>query len=221
MNQLLSSYFKTMKLSKLTRGALYVALLGLASAGLSTHAQSLWKDEASRSMVSDKRAAGVGDILTIIVQESNTASKDNSTQTSKQSGIDAAIQAFLYSPEASGLLTKKGQMPQIKLDAKQNFSGGGKINNNEKVTARIAVRVMDLLPNGNLVIEGTRQISFAGESQDAVLRGVVRKEDIAANNTIFSYNIADASIKYVSKGTVSDNQRKGWFTKIWEKVTPF
>mgnify|MGYP002387656397 CR=1 FL=1 len=221
MNQLLSSYFKTMKLSKLTRGALYVALLGLASAGLSTHAQSLWKDEASRSMVSDKRAAGVGDILTIIVQESNTASKDNSTQTSKQSGIDAAIQAFLYSPEASGLLTKKGQMPQIKLDAKQNFSGGGKINNNEKVTARIAVRVMDLLPNGNLVIEGTRQISFAGESQDAVLRGVVRKEDIAANNTIFSYNIADATIKYVSKGTVSDNQRKGWFTKIWEKVTPF
>jgi flagellar L-ring protein precursor FlgH len=210
-----------MKLSKLTRRALCVALLGLASAGLSTHAQSLWKDEASRSMVSDKRAAGVGDILTIIVQESNTASKDNSTQTSKQSGIDAAIQAFLYSPEASGLLTKKGQMPQIKLDAKQNFSGGGKINNNEKVTARIAVRVMDLLPNGNLVIEGTRQISFAGESQDAVLRGVVRKEDIAANNTIFSYNIADATIKYVSKGTVSDNQRKGWFTKIWEKVTPF
>ncbi|MGN6385675.1 MAG: flagellar basal body L-ring protein FlgH [Verrucomicrobiota bacterium] len=210
-----------MKLSKLTRGAVCVALLGLASAGLSTHAQSLWKDEASRSMVSDKRAAGVGDILTIMVQESNTASKDNSTQTSKQSGIDAAIQAFLYSPEASGLLTKKSQMPQIKLDAKQNFSGGGKINNNEKVTARIAVRVMDLLPNGNLVIEGTRQISFAGESQDAVLRGVVRKEDIAANNTIFSYNIADATIKYVSKGTVSDNQRKGWFTKIWEKVTPF
>jgi flagellar L-ring protein precursor FlgH len=184
-------------------------------------AQSLWKDDASHSMVSDKRAADVGDILTIMVQENNTASKDNSTQTSKQTGIDAAIQAFLYSPEASGLLTKKGQMPSIKLNAQQNFTGGGKINNNEKVTARIAVRVIDKLPNGNLVIEGTRQIAFSGESQDAILRGVVRQEDIAANNTIFSYNVADATIKYVSKGTVSDNQRKGWFMKIWEKITPF
>jgi flagellar L-ring protein FlgH len=71
------------------------------------------------------------------------------------------------------------------------------------------------------VIEGTRQIAFSGETQDAVLRGVVRVEDIAANNTVFSYNIADATIKYISKGTVSDNQRKGWFTKVWEKVTPF
>lgn len=198
-----------------------IACIGLSLGLLSSTAQSLWKEDASRSMVSDKRAASVGDILTIMVQENNTASKDNSTQTSKQTGIDAAIQAFLYSPAASGLLTKNGQMPSLKLDAKQNFSGGGKINNNEKVTARIAVRVIDLLPNGNLVIEGTRQISFSGESQDAILRGVVRKEDIAANNTIFSYNIADATIKYVSKGTVSDNQRKGWFMKIWEKVTPF
>jgi len=103
----------------------------------------------------------------------------------------------------------------------QDFAGSGKIANNEKVTARIAARVVDVLPNRNLVIEGTRQIAFSGESQDAVLRGVIRAEDITANNTIFSYNIADATIRYISKGTVSDNQRKGWFTKIWEKVTPF
>ncbi|MGZ8921392.1 MAG: flagellar basal body L-ring protein FlgH [Limisphaerales bacterium] len=49
----------------------------------------------------------------------------------------------------------------------------------------------------------------------------MRTEDIAANNTVFSYNVADATIKYISKGTVSDNQRKGWFTRVWEKVTPF
>jgi flagellar L-ring protein precursor FlgH len=188
---------------------------------IQAHAQSLWKENVSRSMISDKRAAAVGDILTIIVQENNTASKDNSTQTAKQSSIDAAIKTFLYSPEASGLLTHNGKMPALQTEAKQSFQGSGKISNNEKVTARIAVRVIDALPNGNLVIEGTRQIAFSGESQDAILRGVVRKEDIAANNTIFSYNIADATIKYVAKGTISDNTRKGWFTKIWEKVTPF
>jgi flagellar L-ring protein FlgH len=192
----------------------------VASAG-AIEAQSLWKPDASRSMVADKRAAAVGDILTIVVQENNSASKDQNTRTSKETGIDAAIQAFLYSPEASGLLTHRGKMPALKLNAKQNFEGGGKISNAERITARIAVRVIDVLPNGNLVIEGTRQTSFSGETQDAVLRGVVRKEDIAANNTVFSYNVADATIRYISKGTVSDNQRKGWFTKVWEKVTPF
>src|SRR5690606_37696506 len=160
-------------------------------------------------------------IVTIMVQENNTASKDSSTQTSKNSNINAAIEAFFYSPDASKLLTKNGKLPAVKLASKQDFAGAGKINNSERVTSRIAARVVDVLPNRNLVIEGTRQIAFSGETQDAILRGVVRTEDISANNTLFSYNIADATIKYVSKGTVSDNQRKGWFTKIWEKVTPF
>jgi flagellar L-ring protein precursor FlgH len=172
-------------------------------------------------MISDKRAAGVGDILTIVVQENNTASKDQNTQTSKQSSIDAAIKAFLYSPDASSLLTKKGKLPALQVNSKQDFTGGGSINNAEKITARIAVRVIDVLPNRNLVIEGTRQTAFSGETQDSILRGVVRQEDIAANNTVFSYNVADATIKYVSKGTITDNQRKGWFTKVWEKLTPF
>jgi len=83
------------------------------------------------------------------------------------------------------------------------------------------VRVTDVLPNGNLVLEGRRSTSFAGETQEAVLRGVVRVEDIAPNNTLYSYNIADATIKYVSTGTLTDNTRKGWFTRVWEKITPF
>ena len=199
-----------------------IAALFVCSAGIfSASGQSLWKDGAAQSMVADKRATNVGDILTIIVQENNTASKDQNTRTSKESGLNAAIETFLYSPDASKLLTHNGKMPAIKLNSKQNFEGGGRISNAEKVTARIAVRVIDVLPNRNLVIEGTRQIAFSGETQDAVLRGVVRSEDIAANNTVFSYNVADATIRYISKGTVTDNQRKGWFTKIWEKVTPF
>ena len=210
MNKRWQWYFRT----ALVAGFL-AALSGEATA------QSLWKKESSRSMVADKRATDVGDILTILVQENNTASKDQNTTTSKKTGIDAAIQAFLYSPEASGLLTHNGKMPAIQLNASQDFQGGGKISNAERVTARIAVRVIDVLPNNTLVIEGTKQIAFSGETQDAVLRGVVRSEDVAANNTVFSYNVADATIKYISKGTVTDNQRKGWFTKIWEKVTPF
>ena len=200
------------------RGVLFTALL-LSS--LSVPAQSLWKADSSRAIVADKRARAVGDIVTILVQENNTASKDNSTKTAKSSSVDASIAKFLYSPAASGLLTKGGNFPALNLSAKQDFDGGGKISNSEKITSKIAVRVVDVLPNGNLVLEGRRSTAFAGETQEAVLRGVVRAEDIAPNNTLYSYNIADATIKYVSSGTIADNQRKGWFTRVWEKVTPF
>jgi flagellar L-ring protein precursor FlgH len=182
---------------------------------------SLWKDETSKSMFADKRARAVGDIITIMVQENNTASKENSTQTSKSSSVDASLQTVLYSPAGSGFLTHNGQMPAMKFGGSQSFDGGGKINNTERMTARIAVKVVDVLPNGNMIIEGRRETLVSGEKQEAILRGTVRSEDVAANNTVFSYNVADASIKFIGKGTISDNQRKGWLQRIWEKVTPF
>jgi flagellar L-ring protein precursor FlgH len=184
-------------------------------------ADTLWQDGRSQPMVADKRATAVGDIISIVVQENSTASKDNSTKTAKSSGIDASISSFLYSPGASSFLTKNGQFPALKTSAKQDFDGGGKINNSEKILARIAVQVVDVLPNKNLVIEGRRLTSFSGETQEIILRGIVRPTDITPANTVFSYNIADAAIRFVSKGTVSDNQKKGWFTRVWDKITPF
>lgn len=201
-------------------GVVAAVALGIASLGVA-QAQSLWNEATSKSMFADKRAGSVGDILTIIVQENTSSAKENSTKTAKNTGLDAAINTFLYSPAASGLLTKGGQLPAMKMASKNTFDGGGQIQNSEKLTTRIAVRVIDVLPNGSLVLEGRRQTKIAGETTDAVLRGVVRSEDVMANNTVFSYNVADASIQYLSKGPVSDSQRKGWFTKIWDKVTPF
>jgi flagellar L-ring protein FlgH len=194
--------------------------LGLLASPTTMWADSLWTDSA-RPMFADKRGTSVGDILTIIIQESNSTSKDNNTKTSKKSGVDASISSFLYSPGASGLLTKGGSLPALKFDSKTDFDGGGAINNSEKIIARIAVRVIDVLPNRNLVIEGSRDTAFSGEEQTIVLRGVVRPEDIAANNTVYSYNVADSTIRFVAKGTLTDSQKKGWFTKIWDKVSPF
>ena len=201
------------------RGVGLLALLLAPVAAL--HADSLWKEESPASMFADKRAAKVGDIITILVQENATASKDNSTKTSKSAGVDASISTFLYSPTASSFLTKGGTMPAVKYNSKQDFDGGGSINNSEKITARIAVKVIDVLPNRQLIIEGRRETSFSGEKQEAILRGTVRTEDVMANNTVFSYDVADATIKYLSRGTISDNTRKGWFSRVWEKLTPF
>jgi len=193
----------------------------LAAAAAYAGPGSLWKEASSKSMFADKRASGVGDIITIMIQENNTTSKENSTQTSKSSSVDASLQTVLYSPAGSSFLTKGGQMPAMKFGGSQSFDGGGKINNSERMTARIAVKVVDVLPNGNMIIEGRRETTVSGEKQEAILRGTVRSEDVTANNTVLSYNVADASIKFTGKGTISDNQRKGWLHKIWEKVTPF
>lgn len=197
--------------------ALTLAILPVSRLG----ADSLWKDDTSRPLTSDRRARAVGDILTIIVEESSSSSKDNTTSTAKKSGLDASIASFLYAPSASGLLTKGGKLPAVKMDSSSTFDGGGKVANTERITGRIAVTVVDVLPNGNLIVEGTRRTKFANESLDAVLRGTVRGEDVTAANTVFSFNVADANIRYISKGTVSDSQKKGWFGRAWDKVTPF
>lgn len=199
----------------------WLLALTLCATAAATRADSLWRDDSVRPMFADKRASAVGDVVTIVVQESNTTSKDASTTSKKSSGVDANISSFLYGPSNSGFLTKGGKYPAMKFDNSSEFSGSGSVGTTEKIVARIAVRVVDVLPNRNLVIEGTRQTSFSGESQDVILRGTVRPEDIAANNVVYSYNVADVTIKFLSKGTVTDGQKKGWFSRVWDKVTPF
>lgn len=202
----------------------FYSAIGVAMtlAGPTLQADSLWANAAApRAITSDRKALAVGDILSILVQENTAASKDTSTKTAKKTGLDASISSFLFSPGASKLLTKKGQLPAMKMDSNNSFDGSGQVNNNEKIVARIAVTVIDVLPNGNLVVEGSRQTAFSGETQDAVLRGIVRTADIGANNTVYSYNVANATIRYISKGAASDGSRKGWFTKVWDKLTPF
>jgi flagellar L-ring protein precursor FlgH len=201
-----------------TNLAIVLFILQLTTLG----ADSLWKeDSAPNSMFSDKKAHRVGDIVTVVIQENNGTSRNNNTSTSRSSGINSTIASMLYPATVSGLLTKGGQLPTMVINGKNTFDGGGQIANMETINAQIAVKVIDVLPNGNLVVEGRRQTAFSGEKQEAVLRGTVRADDVSSTNTVFSYNIADASIQYISHGALSDSQNKGWFTKVWDKVSPF
>jgi flagellar L-ring protein precursor FlgH len=180
-------------------------------------AQSLWRDDTSRSQFADKRAAGVGDILTIIVQEISSANKNNETKTEKSSSWTAAVSSFLF----PGFAQYKGSTPAVSYNSDLKHDGSGAINNSETIVAQVAVKVMEVLPNHNLMIEGKRETSFSGEHQTIVLHGIVRPEDVTCTNTVLSCNVADATIQMVGKGTVTDTQRKGWFTRILDKVIPF
>jgi len=209
-----------MKRNKLTVVKLTIAT-SLTLMPVMGQAQSLWRDDISRPMFADKRGAGIGDILTIVVQENTTANKSNETKTERQSSLNAAISSFLYSPASSGLLTKGGSLPAMAYTSDQKHDGTGNINNSESIVAHVAVRIMDVLPNGNLVIEGKRDTSFGGEHQTIILRGVVRSDDVASDNTVLSYNVADATIQIIGKGTVTDSTNKGWFNRIMDKINPF
>jgi flagellar L-ring protein precursor FlgH len=190
------------------------------------HAQSLWHEESSRPIFADKRAAAAGDILTIIVAENSSANKNNETKTEKNSSWTAAITSalfpgFLAYRGASALAGAKGSMPSIAYNSDLKHDGSGAINNSQTMVAQVAVTVKEVLPNRNLVIEGKRETSFAGERQTIVVHGIVRPEDVSSANTVLSYNVADATIQIDGKGSVTDAQRKGWFTRILDKVIPF
>ena len=184
-------------------------------------ADSLWGDQVRLAAYSDRKAVAVGDIITVVVQESNVTTKEANTKTSKDSSLDASISSFLFSPGASKFLTKGGQLPAMKMSSSDAFTGGGAVKKSDSINARFAVRVVDVLPNENLLIEGSRQTSFSGETQTVRLRGTVRRADVTPANTVLSYQLADLQLKYGNSGSVSDSQSKGWFGKIWGKVTPF
>ena len=180
---------------------------------------SLWAKETAVSLFSDHKAKRVGDIITVIVLESNSASRNSSAKTEKKSDINASISNFI-----NGNLEGKvfpGQKPKLGTTSQSKFEGKGAVSNSGSFNSRFAVRVVDVLPNNNLIIEGVRRTTFSGESQTIILKGTVRPQDVTPLNTVYSYHLADVSIGLKGKGAVSDSRKKGWFSKLWGKIAPF
>jgi flagellar L-ring protein precursor FlgH len=199
-------------------------LLGLlCSVAATTRADSLWTNspQGERSLVADRKAANTGDILTIVVQENATANSTQQRKDSRDNSIQAAVNQFLFTAAASKFGTHNGELPATSFSSKSAFTGGGQVDNSQSLSARAAVLVADVLPNGNLVVEGVRLVTFSGETQYVVLHGIVRPDDIGSDNTIVSTNIADARVEFFSEGSLTDVQKRGWLTKIYEKLRPF
>jgi flagellar L-ring protein precursor FlgH len=193
-----------------------IAAILLLAPGLA--ADSLWPANASRGMLADRRASRTGDIVTIIVQESVASQNSQSSKADKSSKADNAITQFLFPLASSAAGTKKGAYPGTSFDGSNTFASSGAISNKATLTSRAAVLVTDVLPNGNLVLEGVRQVSMGGERQYMVLRGIVRPEDISSTNTVPSTSIANATLEVITDGTLTDTQKKGWLTRIYETL---
>jgi flagellar L-ring protein FlgH len=194
------------------------AIVALSVLVPALRAESLWpaSGQPARSMFADRKAAARGDILTIIVAESAVAQSSQSKSSNRESSLQDAISRFIY----PGLGTHKGQLPGVTAGGSSTYSGGGDVSNSQTLSARAAVLVTDVLPNGNLVLEGVRVVSFSGETQFVVLRGIVRPDDIARDNSVISTNIADARVEFHAEGALTDAQKRGWLSKVYEKLRP-
>lgn len=188
------------------RKTLGVAVVLLLSAGLGAcraQADSLWKP-SSGSLFSDVKARRVGDLVTVLISEAATSQQQATTNLSKKSKIDIA----------GGRGFVMGLVPSLGFEGGDTSAAAGATTRSSNLVARMTVRVKETLPNGNLVLEGTRVVITNKEKQEMVFTGVVRPTDIQPDNTVLSSLVADAQITMNGKGPVSARQKPGIFTQI-------
>jgi flagellar L-ring protein precursor FlgH len=182
---------------------------------------SLWP-ENGRGLFADFRAYRVGDLVTIRIDESSEAAGDASTKLDRESSESLGVPNFL------GLTTALAKSyPDINPEAlvewmgKSNFRGQGDTSRDTRVTGSIAVRVKRVLPNGDLFVEGTKVILINDEEVHIYISGAIRAEDIDSLNAVSSSAIADAQIEFSGRGVLSENQQRGWFSRLFAKIRPF
>ena len=185
-------------------------------------AKSLWANQRpARSAYSDRNASQAGDILTVFIDESTSLTGTQRRSQERSSNIASEVTQFLFSPLASGFGTHNGELPATEISSSADSEGGGTVTNRQTLRSQASVIVVDTLPNGNLVIEGTRAVTFSGQQYFAKLRGLVRPADIDRNNAIPSSSIADAHIEYISVGSLTNSAKQGWLSRTLDKINPF
>jgi flagellar L-ring protein precursor FlgH len=177
------------------------------------------------SLCSDPLAHSIGDLLTIVVDLQNTITKAQNTTTAKTTAVDAVINSLIYPTDNTNhgwnFANYHGQNPTTQWNSAQSFNGGGSVANNEAASTTIQARVIGVGANGVLRVEATRLSKAGEEDTSMVLTGLVRPEDLSTSNTISSSNVADLQILQKGKGTLTNDQRKGWLTKFYEFIEPF
>ncbi|MCP4690951.1 MAG: flagellar basal body L-ring protein FlgH [Desulfobacterales bacterium] len=187
------------------------------------HEGSLWEENGPYSgLFTNYTARIVGDIVTVKIVENASAKGVAETGTEKDSSLTAGIDGF-FNAEKRFPTSKPFLNPFSKVAGsfKNEFTGKGEIKRSNNLNAYISARVVQVMPGGNLRITGSRYVNLNSEEQIITLSGVIRPEDISANNEIRSTYIADARISYHGVGVLSEHQNPGWLTRTLNVVWPF
>jgi flagellar L-ring protein precursor FlgH len=187
---------------------------------VSYNPNSLWRN-GSRSFFKDQRARQIGDLLTVTVNITDQANFANETQRSRTATEDVGITAFL----GSSLFGQRAQsvLPGrfLTADSTSGTDGKGSIVRQETLQTNVAAIITQVLPNGNMVVEGRQEIRVNYEKRELIVAGIVRPEDIQSDNTIDSSKIAQARIAYGGHGEISDLQQPRYGSQVMDVLLPF
>lgn len=185
-------------------------------------ANSLWRP-GSRAFFRDQRAAQVGDVITVLVNITDTAELQNQTSRSRANaeglglpallGLEASVNRILPNSVSAGNL--------VSGNSNSNSNGQGQINRSETVTMRVAGTITQLLPNGNLVVVARQEVRVNNELRELQIGGVIRPQDIASDNTVRHDRMAEARIAYGGRGTLSDVQAPRYGQQLLDIILPF
>lgn len=170
------------------------------------------------SLFEDQKARRVGDVLTVLLVESTSAQKKANTATARESSVS------MPGPTLFGRPVTVGGVPilESELGAESAFTGGGSSSQSNALSGSLGVLVIRVLPNGNLVVRGEKQLTLNQGSETVFVEGLVRPQDIRADNSLTSDRIANARIRYAGKGAMADANAAGWLTRFFNSaIFPF
>jgi flagellar L-ring protein precursor FlgH len=181
---------------------------------------SLWRS-GSRAFFKDQRAARIGDLLTVTVNITDKANFANETQRSRTNSEDSGITDFLGAKTLGAQAQKVLPGRILTADSTASSDGKGSVNRQEALQTNVAAVVTQVLPNGNLVVEGKQEIRVNFEIRELIVAGIVRPEDIQSDNTIDSSKIAQARIAYGGRGQITDVQQPRYGQQVMDVLLPF
>ncbi len=181
---------------------------------------SLWDPENGRAfMFEDRRAGRIGDIVVVQIVEQHRGSKKANTKADREANLSAAVSGGLFG--LGSLAESFAEYFNIKAGTSNDFEGEGSTSREDTLTGTIAANVIEVFPNGDLRIQGKREVTVNSEKQTMTIKGIVRRIDLDTENMVLSSKVADAQISYTGLGVVDDVQRPGWATRIFNWLTPF
>jgi flagellar L-ring protein FlgH len=187
---------------------------------VSYNPNSLWRS-GSRAFFKDQRAHQVGDIMTVKVKITDKANFENETQRSRSNKEDSGVTDFIGSKLIKNPATAILPGKILTADSTASSEGKGSVNRQEALQTNVAAVVTQVLPNGNLVIEGKQEVRVNFEIRELIVGGIVRPEDIESDNTIDSTKIAQARIAYGGRGQITDVQQPRYGQQVLDVILPF
>ena len=200
-------------------------LVVIATSATWASAASLWQNEtlAEGTLYSDQVARRVGDLITILVKETTAVTDKSKTETKRDNTIKAEISMLPQNSALPSVLgaSTVGHLPAVALDSEKDFKGEGNYQAGSDVRATITGRVVDVLDNGNLLIEGRRAVKVNADTKTIIITGIVRTADIRSDNTVMSEKLHDFQVAIEGEGPLTRSQQEGWLGRLIDILWPF